>query len=111
VLRVLATYRLIAPGSEWRLHRQWFLDSAMADLLGADFGLAEAASLAVLSSEPVTMRLPSGEKATALTGPSWPASVAAPAPVAASHSRAVLSSLPVSTVLPSGLNATQKIHP
>ena len=34
VLQVLATYRLIAPGSEWRLHRQWFLDSAMADLLG-----------------------------------------------------------------------------
>ena len=41
VLQVLAIYRLIAPGSEWRLHRQWFLDSAMADLLGSDFGLAE----------------------------------------------------------------------
>src|SRR6266568_170786 len=41
VLQVLATYRLIAPGSEWRLHRQWFGSSAMADLLGADFGLAE----------------------------------------------------------------------
>jgi hypothetical protein len=41
ILQVLATYRLIAPGSEWRLHRQWFGDSAMADLLGADFGLAE----------------------------------------------------------------------
>ena len=24
VLQVLAAYRLIAPGSEWRLHRQWF---------------------------------------------------------------------------------------
>ena len=34
-------YRLIAPGSEWRLHRQWFERSALADLLGADFGLAE----------------------------------------------------------------------
>jgi hypothetical protein len=45
VLQVLATYRLIDPGSEWRLHRQWFLDSAMADLLGADFGLAEAHKL------------------------------------------------------------------
>ena len=33
------------PGSEWRLHRQWFLDSAMADLLGSDFGLAEAHKL------------------------------------------------------------------
>ncbi|QQO35591.1 IS1634 family transposase [Bradyrhizobium diazoefficiens] len=41
MLQVLATYRLIAPGSEWRLHRQWFGLSAMADLLGADFGLAE----------------------------------------------------------------------
>jgi len=41
VLQVLATYRLIAPGSEWRLHRQWFGNSAMVDLLGADFGLAE----------------------------------------------------------------------
>jgi hypothetical protein len=41
VLQVLATYRLITPGSEWRLHRQWFGNSAMADLLGADFGLAE----------------------------------------------------------------------
>ena len=41
VLQVLATYRLIAPGSEWRLHREWFGNSAMADLLGTDFGLAE----------------------------------------------------------------------
>jgi len=41
VLRTLVTYRLLAPGSEWRLHRHWFEHSAMADLLGADFGLAE----------------------------------------------------------------------
>src|SRR3979409_2117945 len=41
ILQVLATYRLIAPGSEWRLHREWYGNSAMADLLGADFGLAE----------------------------------------------------------------------
>jgi hypothetical protein len=41
VLRTLATYRLLDPGSEWRLHRQWFEASAMADLLGEDFGLAE----------------------------------------------------------------------
>src|SRR6266404_3464302 len=45
ILQVLATYRLIAPGSEWRLHREWFGNSAMADLLGADFGLAEAHKL------------------------------------------------------------------
>jgi hypothetical protein len=45
VLQVLATYRLIEPGSEWRLHREWFGKSAMADLLGSDFGLAEAHKL------------------------------------------------------------------
>src|SRR3972149_1358055 len=36
VLFVLAAYRLIAPGSEWRLHRGWFRRTALADLLGAD---------------------------------------------------------------------------
>jgi transposase len=41
ILFVLVAYRLIAPGSEWRLHRQWFERSALADLLGGDFGLAE----------------------------------------------------------------------
>jgi transposase len=41
----LASYRLIAPGSEWKLHRDWFEKSAMADLLGADFSLAEAHKL------------------------------------------------------------------
>ena len=41
VLFVLVAYRLLAPGSEWRLHREWFEGSALADLLGADFGLAE----------------------------------------------------------------------
>ncbi|MGH6629954.1 MAG: IS1634 family transposase, partial [Burkholderiales bacterium] len=40
VLTVLCAYRLISPGSEWRLHRQWFEKSAMADLLGEDFALA-----------------------------------------------------------------------
>ena len=45
ILQVLAAYRLIAPGSEWKLHRDWFGNSAMADLLGADFGLAEAHKL------------------------------------------------------------------
>jgi transposase len=41
VLFVLVAYRLLAPGSEWRLHRDWFLRSALADLLGEDAGLAE----------------------------------------------------------------------
>jgi hypothetical protein len=41
VLFVLAAYRLIAPGSEWRLHRQWYGQTALADLLGADDSLAD----------------------------------------------------------------------
>src|SRR6201987_3145553 len=41
VLLLLVAYRLLAPGSEWRLHRPWFERSAMADLLGEDVGLAE----------------------------------------------------------------------
>jgi transposase len=40
VLVVLCAYRLIDPGSEWRLHREWYQQSAMADLLGEDFALA-----------------------------------------------------------------------
>jgi len=45
VLAVLTVYRLIAPGSEWRLHRQWFDSSAMADLLGSDFALVDTHKL------------------------------------------------------------------
>ena len=40
VLKTLVAYRLIDPGSEWRLHRQWFDASAMADLLDCDFAVA-----------------------------------------------------------------------
>ena len=40
VLMTLVTYRLIDPGSEWRLHRLWFENSALADLLDEDYGLA-----------------------------------------------------------------------
>lgn len=35
VLQVLTAYRLLSPGSEWRLHRHWYAHSAMGDLLGA----------------------------------------------------------------------------
>jgi transposase len=41
VLQTLVTYRLLDPGSEWRLYRHWFEHSAMADLLGADLRLAD----------------------------------------------------------------------
>lgn len=40
VLQVLTFYRLLDPGSEWHLHRDWFDQSALADLLDGDFALA-----------------------------------------------------------------------
>jgi hypothetical protein len=41
ILAALTAYRLIDPGSEWRLHREWYLESAMPDLLGAGYELVE----------------------------------------------------------------------
>jgi transposase len=41
VLELLVVNRLIEPGSEFRLHRQWFDQSAMDVLLGVDFTVAE----------------------------------------------------------------------
>jgi transposase len=41
VLELLVVNRLIAPGSEFRLHREWFLASAMDELLSVDFAVAE----------------------------------------------------------------------
>ena len=34
VLLILVVYRLLSPGNEWRLHREWFGHSALPDLLG-----------------------------------------------------------------------------
>ena len=45
ILQTLVVYRLIDPGSEWRLHRLWFEQSAMGDLLGADYSLVEKNAL------------------------------------------------------------------
>ena len=45
VLQTLVCYRLIDPGSEWRLHRLWFDQSAMGDLLGEDYALVEKNAL------------------------------------------------------------------
>ena len=36
VLRILVIYRLLSPGSEWRLHRHWFSTTALTDLLDLD---------------------------------------------------------------------------
>jgi hypothetical protein len=41
ILQALSCYRFMDPGSEWRLHRHWYENSAMADLLGAGFELVE----------------------------------------------------------------------
>ena len=40
VLQLLVVHRLLDPGSEYRLHRQWFDRSAMDELLGVDFRVA-----------------------------------------------------------------------
>lgn len=40
VLKTLVVYRLLSPGSEWRLHCRWFDQSAMADLLEDNFRVA-----------------------------------------------------------------------
>jgi hypothetical protein len=41
IFKTLVCYQLIDPGSEWRLHRQWYERSAMGDLLGEDFALVQ----------------------------------------------------------------------
>lgn len=41
VLRLLVVNRLLDPGSEFHVHRQWFVDSAMDELLETDFAVAE----------------------------------------------------------------------
>jgi hypothetical protein len=45
VLKVLTAYRLIDPGSEWRLHWQWYDRSAIGGLLGEDFAVAQSDTL------------------------------------------------------------------
>ena len=41
VLQLLVVNRLLDPGSEFRVHRQWYLTTAMDALLGTDFAVAE----------------------------------------------------------------------
>lgn len=41
VLRLLVVNRLLSPGSEFHLHREWFVHSAMDELLETDFTVAE----------------------------------------------------------------------
>ena len=41
VLQLLVVNQMVEPGTEFRLHRQWFDRSAMDELLGVDFAVAE----------------------------------------------------------------------
>ena len=43
VLLILTVYRLLSPGSEWRLHREWYGRSALPDLLAMDSVIDEHA--------------------------------------------------------------------
>src|ERR1700761_2501464 len=54
VLLVLVAYRLLAPGSEWRLHREWFERTGLADLLGEDAGPSTSSG----GREPQALSLP-----------------------------------------------------
>jgi hypothetical protein len=45
VLKTLVLYRLLDPGSEWRLHRDWYGRSAVADLLGEELGVIAVQNL------------------------------------------------------------------
>ena len=45
VLAASTAYRLIDPGSEWRMHRHWYANTAMGDLLGEDDALASKDNL------------------------------------------------------------------
>ena len=45
VLRILVIYRLLAPGSEWRLYRHWFASTGLGDLLGVDERAAQIDTL------------------------------------------------------------------
>ena len=41
VRRLLVVNRLLDPGSEFRVHRQWYLNSAFDELMGKGFEVAE----------------------------------------------------------------------
>ncbi|MBU0756071.1 MAG: IS1634 family transposase [Planctomycetes bacterium] len=45
VLKTLVCYRLLDPGSEYRLHREWYDRTALGDLLGEDFSIAQKNTL------------------------------------------------------------------
>jgi transposase len=45
VLQTLTCYCLCDPGSEWRLHREWYDRSALGDLLNEDFRIAAIQTL------------------------------------------------------------------
>ena len=57
VLQLLVINRLIDPGSELRIHRQWFLRSAMDELLGSGLrGGRERPAVSLSRPHPVAQR-------------------------------------------------------
>jgi len=70
VWQLLVVNRLLAPGSEFRVHRQWFDQSAMGDWLGADFAVAEKeSSLSLFGSHSGAQASLVSASAGALAGP------------------------------------------
>ena len=57
-LKALSAYRLIDPGSEWRLHRHWSDATALSDLLGPDFQLGCKENLSPNGRTPTSAQLP-----------------------------------------------------
>jgi len=47
VLRLLVVNRLLEPGSEFRVHRHWFVESAVDALLEENFAVADASIRAI----------------------------------------------------------------
>lgn len=45
VLKVLTVNRLCEPSSEWKVHRLWYDQTAMSDLLGTDYSVASKNTL------------------------------------------------------------------
>ena len=52
MLRLLVVNRLLDPGSEFRIHRQWFVHSAIDELLQSDFRVAEKIGYIALGRRP-----------------------------------------------------------
>ena len=78
----------------------------MLDVLRSSCPVATSQSFKTLSAPAESARLPSGEKAAALTAPAWPSKLRISPPLAMSHNLTVLWEAAESALLPSGENFT-----